>query len=216
MKNRILLCVGLILALVSCGNNKYSLLTDDGKTFCVNGIPATEGHEKIIKSLEDMGFVMDSLGVQESEYRCEKSALFNAKTITKKQLNKLTGGLFDDLPSTSLGNLSDETKFYVYLSWYKSGVVKEFSMMIGEERKMPNDDIDKINERLMEMFGYSKVIDEKFGYKKYYNVFDVECLYYNQFSFRIIKEDKEEEDRFEKERQDALNREIDSILNSIQ
>lgn len=185
MKNRILLCVGLLLILVSC--NKYSLLTEDAQTFCVNGIPATDS-KAIIKSLEDMGFVMDSDGVQSNEfsYSCAVYARFEAKSLTPEQINKLTGGLFDGLSSISLEEISQRGNFYVFLSWYEdSGEVEEFDFFIDKDFNLPKEDAEIVHGRLLDIFGYKKDDEDKKYKAKYYNTAKVESSYRGDLRLNI-------------------------------
>ena len=156
MKNKIIICLGLLLfALASCSNEKYSLLSDDGSTFLVNGIPATDGHEKIIKSLEDIGFVKTT---EENNYISCKQSL-DATSLTEDQINKLTGGIFDNLPSTSLSDLSKAGKIHIDLSWLSSdSMMYAFHIKIGEKITMTDQDKTEINKRLSKMYDCPKPI----------------------------------------------------------
>ena len=183
MKNRILLCVGLMLALVSCGNNKYSLLSEDGSTFLVNGIPATEGHEKIIKSLEDMGFKKKPSA---STDFLELSAI----ALKEEQLNKLTGGIFNNLPSTTLSDLTKKGDFQVSVTWNPSGTLHSFSIKIGNVN-LPDADKAEINNRLSEIFNCPSPISV-FGSKLYKNKSDVMIYCFDDhLELSLVKVDKE-------------------------
>lgn len=211
MKNRILLCVGLLLILVSC--NKYSLLTEDAQTFCVNGVPATDS-KAIIKSLEDMGFVMDSDGIQSNDFTTRWGDFYThleAKSLTPEQINKLTGGIFDGLSSISLEDISQRGNFRVFLSWYEgSGKVKTFYFWVDKDFNLPKKDADKVHDRLLDMFGYVKKENKKAYKAKYQNTAGVECFYSGNLRIEI------EQNEFDSIISDSMIWDSDTILNSIQ
>ena len=162
------------LCLISC--KKASLKDEVHKTFLVNGISALDGQEAVRKSLEAEGFKMD--GKIED---CDLTAVgrkhtlyctYFAKNLTGAQVTRLTGGLFDNLPSGVKPCILTEGKSgkaRVYLSWYPSGEVEKAVIELGDNPAMLLEDGNEVNKRLSSMFETSQVTNSSYGYRTYYD-----------------------------------------------
>lgn len=180
------------LSLVSC--KKASLKDEVHKTFFVNGISALDGQEAVRKSLEAEGFKMNgkiedcdltAVGMKHTIY-----CVYFAKNLTEAQVTRLTGGLFDNLPSgVKPYTLTEgkEGKARVYLSWYPSGEVERAVIDLGDSSVMMLEDASEINKRLSSMFETSKVTNSSYGYKTYYDNGGAAVYYTGFFSLTIGK-----------------------------
>lgn len=191
-KTIILLTILFAFALPSCRKTEEkSLLDPEHKTFKVNGISAIDGYEKIANSLKEMGFKMDGevteldltiIGKPFTYY-----ASYTAVGLTEEQASKLTGGLFDNLPSGRPFEAFAKDSCGISLSWYKSGEVCSYTIDLGYD--MPGEDYTEVNKRLSTLFPHSKIAQKSTGYKSYYDDNGVEIFVPNSYWININKED---------------------------
>lgn len=178
-------------AIISCSHNNesFKLLDDEHKTFFVNGVSAIEGNKAIINSLEEIGFEIGEIekvdlsvfGKGITYY----TVLRSTRPLTKNEYNKLTNGLFADLPSGDL--IYDEVCHNgcgVFLSWYESGMVQQAT--IQASRISIEEDAIEVNKRLATIFPHSKV-GNSWGYMTYYTDYGVEVFYTNDYFLSIEK-----------------------------
>lgn len=179
-------------AIISCSHNNesFKLLDDEHKTFFVNGVSAIDGYAAVIASLEEIGFQVGEITECDLSYVNKGityyTVLKSTRTLTIDEFNKLTSGLFANLPS---GNaILEEVNMNgcgVYLSWYKSGIVNKATIQISHSSI--EEDATEINKRLASIFPYSKVGNTNYGYMTYYNDFGVETYYTNDYFLEIGK-----------------------------
>ena len=114
------------------------------------------------------------------------TVLVSTRPFTKSEFDKLTNGLFVDLPS---GNaILDEVNTNgckVYLSWYKSGLVNKATIQVS--RSSIEADAIEINKRLAILFPHSKIGNKNWGYMTYYTDYGVEVYYTNDYFISIEK-----------------------------
>ena len=180
------------LCLISC--KEASLKDEVHKTFFVNGISALDGQEAVRKSLEAEGFKMDgkiedcdltAIGRKHTFY-----CVYYAKNLTEEQVTRLTGGLFDKLPSGLKPHTLTEGengKARVYLSWYPSGEMERAVIDLGDNSGAMLEDTNEVNKRLSSMFETSKVTNSSYGYRTYYDNGGAAVYYSGYYCFTIGK-----------------------------
>lgn len=187
----IFIAVFIGLSFISC--KKASLKDETHKTFLVNGISALDGQEAIRKSLEAEGFKLDG-DIKECDLSAvgEKHTMYctyYAKNLTEEQVTRITGGLFDNLPSGMKAYvLTEEKDGYAraYLSWYPSGEVEKAVIDIGDNTiMMLEEDAIEVNKRLASMFETSKISNRAYGYRTYYDNGGAAVYYTDNFSISI-------------------------------
>ena len=178
----------------SCGKKEPKIIDETNKTFYVNGISANDGYEKIAKSLTDMGFTMDKKPEEIDLTYIGKPFTYivnyNINSLTDAQASKLTGGLFDNLPSGFSFNRINPKSWRVCLSWLKTGEVihciitfNEFMPIIDKE------DCLEVNRRLTAMFPHSKITNKQEGYKSYYDDNGVKVCCEDSYTLMLEKND---------------------------
>lgn len=189
---KILTLAFCVITILSCTPTKesYKFLDEEHKSFFVNGISAMDGYSAVIQSLEEIGFEIGEINeVNLSIFNRGVSyytVLASTRPFTKSAFDKLTNGLFVDLPS---GNtILDEVNTNgckVYLSWYKSGIVNKATIQVS--RSSIEEDAIEINKRLATLFPHSKVGNKSWGYMIYYTDYGVEVYYTNDYFISIEK-----------------------------
>lgn len=189
---KILTLIFCAITILSCTPTKesYKFLDEERKSFFVNGISAMDGYSAVIQSLEEIGFKIGEINeVDLSIFNRGVSyytVLASTRPFTKSEFDKLTNGLFVDLPS---GNaILDEVNTNgckVYLSWYKSGLVNKATIQVS--RSSIEEDAIEINKRLATLFPHSKVGNKSWGYMTYYTDYGVEVYYTNDYFISIEK-----------------------------
>lgn len=181
-----------LITILSCTPTKesYKFLDEEHKSFFVNGVSAMDGHSAVIQSLEEIGFVIGEINEvnlsifnQGVKYY---TLLSSTRPFTRQEFDKLTNGLFVDLPSENI--IFDEVNnngCKVYLSWYRSGIVNQAT--IQASRSIIEQDAVEINKRLATLFPHSKVGNKSWGYMTYYTDYGVEVYYTNDYFISIEK-----------------------------
>ena len=116
--------------------------------------------------------------------------LKNTKNLTEEQVTRLTGGLFDKLPSGLKPHTLTEGengKARVYLSWYPSGEMERAVIDLGDNSGAMLEDTNEVNKRLSSMFETSKVTNSSYGYRTYYDNGGAAVYYSGYYCFTIGK-----------------------------
>ena len=189
---KILTIVFLVIIICSCSSNQesYKFLDNEHKTFYVNGVSALDGHNAIIKGLEEIGFEVGEIVSCNLSYIGQGftyyTILKSTRPFTRQEFDKLTNGLFVDLPSGDvILQEVNNNGCGVYLSWYKSGIVNKATIQISKSQI--EEDAIEINKRLATLFPYSKIGNSSWGYMIYYTEYGVEVFYTNDYFICIEK-----------------------------
>ena len=182
---RKLLCLILPLLFCSCSDKSLDikLLDNAHKTFFVNGVSAIDGLDAVVTSLESIGFRGDRIDTVDLRIIGKElyyyAILENHQHLTKDQLNRLSGNLFANLPSSDwLLEQVNAQGCRVVLSWYPSKAIK--SVVIQLDSSSFDEDSNEINKRLTEIFPHNRV-GNAYGYKEYYTDDNIVCWYTNNF-----------------------------------
>ena len=186
----------ILLSFCSCGKKEPKIIDEANKTFYVNGISAADGYEKIAKSLTDMGFVMDKEGPLEVDLTLigqpiTYSVNYRIKSLTDAQASKLTGGIFDNLPSgIAFSGIEPKESWRVYLSWLKTGEVVKCLITFNEFLPIfEKEDFREVNRRLSVMFPHSKIANKQLGFKEYYDDNGVSAYCADSYTLELEKKD---------------------------
>ena len=180
----------LLLFILSCSNQETKIIDEEHKAFYVNGVSSLDGYEAVSNSLKDLGFKVDKDGVSE----CDLTGIgrgftyyvnYHAEGLTQKQASKLMCGLFDNLPSGMSYN--GEGQWRVFLEWYKSGEIKKCTLVLNDYMPLVNEDAIEVNKRLSALFPHSRIGNQTYGYKTYYDDNGIEVYYTNSFSLEVEK-----------------------------
>ena len=192
MKHISFIIISILLLFVSCssGTESYKFLDEEHKSFYVNGISAVNGHNAVIKGLEDIGFQMGEVNEVDMTIFGQgityHTVLTSARPFTRDEFDILTNGLFVNLPSGD-AILHEVNNFgcKVFLSWYKSGIIEKATIQIS--RSSIEQDAIEINKRLANMFPSSRIGNSSSGYLIYYTDYGVEVFYTNDYYISIEK-----------------------------
>lgn len=177
-----------VVILSSCSGTGSYKLADD-KEFFINSVSSSKGVEAIQTTLAELGFTMEG---EVTEGLGGLYAVYTAPTLTIAQFNKLTGGLFKELPSridlAATGNANGG--FRVFLSWYRGGAVKGATIGLNDMSQAIPEDAAEIDRRLSVMFPLSKVSNSFMGYRTYYFENGAGCYYYGGYVCELSLDNK--------------------------
>jgi hypothetical protein len=175
---------------LSCANQQTRIIDEEHKTFFVNGVSALDGYEAVSNSLKDLGFKMDKEGVAECDLTYVGMGFthyvnYHAEKLTNEQASRLTCGLFNNLPSGISYN--EDSKWRVYLSWYQSGEINKCLITCNEFMHLVNEDAIEVSKRLSALFPHSRIGNQTYGYKTYYDDNGVEVYFTNTYALEVEK-----------------------------
>ena len=110
---------------------------------------------------------------------------YHAEKLTNEQASRLTCGLFDNLPSGISYN--KDSKWRVYLSWYQSGEINKCLITCNEFMNLVDEDAIEVNKRLSAIFPHSRIGNQTYGYKTYYDDNGIEIYFTNTYAIEVEK-----------------------------
>lgn len=182
---RILSTLILALSLTACSQSSKEpeLFDTEYKTFYIAGVSAIEGVDAIKAQLIKDGFKQHGKVEEWDMTFMGEGFTYSVEFIGDISTDKayqLTYGLFDKVEGCDLPN---GNKMRIYLEWYKDGSIKKANISMKQSNLGINP--KEVNKKLSKLFPHSRISNNAFGYKTYYNDNKLELYYPNGMQISI-------------------------------